>query len=136
MSRILVIKVITMMDKVVLNLLEVKDQIDFSTHHQWSHLILILLTMILRISRKIKIKITFIIKKTFWYLTIVKLKVLDHKRKIKDKITNRIIVLTSKALWSKTLKLTRKLMSNTTFRKKDKILLKWGLLNWLPFVIG
>ena len=136
MSRILVIKVITMMDKVVLNLLEVKDQIDFSTHHQWSHLILILLTMILRISRRIKIKITFIIKKTFWYLTIVKLKVLDHKRKIKDKITNRIIVLTSKALWSKTLKLTRKLMSNTTFRKKDKILLKWGLLNWLPFVIG
>lgn len=136
MSRILVIKVITMMDKVVLNLLEVKDQIDFSTHHQWSHLILILLTMILRISRKIKIKITFIIKKIFWYLTIVKLKVLDHKRKIKDKITNRIIVLTSKALWSKTLKLTRKLMSNTTFRKKDKILLKWGLLNWLPFVIG
>lgn len=136
MSRILVIKVITMMDKVVLNLLEVKDQIDFSTHHQWSHLILILLTMILRISRKIKIKITFIIKKIFWYLTIVKLKVLDHKRKIKDKITNRIIVLTSKVLWSKTLKLTRKLMSNTTFRKKDKILLKWGLLNWLPFVIG
>ena len=136
MSRILVIKVITMMDKVVLNLLEVKDQIDFSTHHQWSHLILILLTMILRISRRIKIKITFIIKKIFWYLTIVKLKVLDHKRKIKDKITNRIIVLTSKVLWSKTLKLTRKLMSNTTFRKKDKILLKWGLLNWLPFVIG
>lgn len=120
-SKIWVIRATMMMGRVVPNRLEVKDLIDLWMLHLWSRLIFKRLIMITSRKIKVRIKMEFI-RKIFWFLIILRLRVWDQQHKIRVGRGSIIMALIRKEFYNKkTRKLINKSIKNISFKRKDKL---------------